>query len=200
MQIAEIILRYFEVFLKWPVIILIVAIIFFSLFKEPISDFLRRIIKAEAYGARLEASNPSEQHIETKKSFSSKPENEIEEFIRSKPKEAVKEIIRLWNGYIFERTFNVIYGTQIDLLEHLSDKGSNGEKYVNLAVFYKEFITRAKFAVVQMADYLGYLKNSGFVEFVGEGSEMSVKIMPYGIDFLSYIKTNFLSMYKNKSL
>jgi len=196
MNVAEIVLQYFKAILSWPVIVLILGAIFFKLFKEPISDFFRRLTKAEAYGARIEASNPSEQRIETKEAFPSKPENEIEKYIQSKPKEAAKEIIRLWNGYIFERTFNIIYGTQIDLLEHLSIKGSEGDKYINLVFFYNEFVKRSRPASVQMADYLKFLKDTGFIGFVGEGSELSVKIMPYGVDFLSYIKQNYPLKYK----
>lgn len=50
MGIAETILNYIKVFLSWPVIILVLGITFFKLFKDPICDFFRRLTRAEAYG------------------------------------------------------------------------------------------------------------------------------------------------------
>jgi predicted transcriptional regulator len=82
------------------------------------------------------------------------------------------------------------------LLEHLSIKGSEGDKYINLVSFYNEFVKRSSSSSVQMADYLKFLKDTGFIEFVGEGSELSVKIFPYGVDFLSYIKQIYALTYK----
>jgi len=102
--------------------------------------------------------------------------------------------------YWFERTFNIIYGTQIDLLEYLSAKGTDGDRYVNLLVFYNEFVKRSGLASTQMADYLGYLHSMRFVEYRGEGSDLIVKITPYGVNFLSYIKGQYPSTYKYKAL
>lgn len=198
MEIAEIILCYLEVLLRWPVIVLIVVLVFFKLFKNPISDFFRRIVKGEAYGIRLEASSPSEQQKEAKETISARSKSEIEAYIRDNPDLVVTEYIRLFNGYIFERAFNIIYGTQIDLLEHLSSKGDKGENYINLALFYNEYVKRTGKSIYQMADYLGFLKEFRFVQYEGEGSELRVKILPYGVDFLSYIKTQYPSMYKYK--
>lgn len=198
MSLAEIILELFRVFLSWPVMILVLGLIFFCKFKDSISDFLRRVTKVGTPSVGIEATSPSKQREKAKENPPAKPLDEIETYIKDNPKEAIDNYLRVWNGYVFERTFNLIYGTQIGLIEHLSKKGDKGDKYINLINFYNDFVGRSGYASVQMAHYLGFLKDSGYITYEGEGSELSVKIMPYGIDFLSYIKQQYPSSYKNK--
>jgi len=198
MEIAEIILRYLEVFLAWPVIILIVVVIFLKRFKDPISDFIKRLVKVEAYGGRMEASRPLEQQKEPKKDLLTKSRSEIEKNFRDNPNLVAAEYFKLLNCCVFEHTFNIIFGTQIDLLEHLSSKGDEGEKYINLAHFHNEYVRRAGTTFYQMNDYLGFLIGYNLIIYEGEGSELNVKITKYGVDFLSYIKTSYSLVYKYK--
>lgn len=199
MKIAEIILQYLQVFLGWPVIILILGIIFFKWFKEPISDFFRRLVKGEAYGVRVEASSPLEQQKEAKQIPQLQSQDEIERYIQEHPKEIIEEYIKLLRGYWFERVFNLIFGTQIRLLEYLSKKGSSGEKYINLVGFYDEYVKRSGVAIAQTGDYFRFLEDMKLIEYVGEGSELTVRINPFGVDFLSYIKTQYALVYKHKA-
>ncbi|MEK7165079.1 MAG: hypothetical protein AAB779_03975, partial [Patescibacteria group bacterium] len=166
MEMANIVLQYLEVFLGWPVVILILGLAFMQWFKKSISSFLERLIVGEAYGVRLEASSPSNQQKELKKE--DMPLQDIEKYIRDNPKEVIRDYQRIFNSYRFERAFNIIYGTQMDLLEHLSTKGDNGDKYVNLILFYNEFIKRSNLTSTHMADYLEFLKNNQFIEYVDD--------------------------------
>jgi len=193
---AEIILQYLQVILGWPVVALILGVIFLKWFKEPISDFFRRVVRGEAYGVRIEASSPSEQRKDIKETPQLQTQDQIEKYIKDNPKEVIKEYVRLLNGYWFERTFNIIYGTQMDLLEYLSIKGTKGENYINLVGFYNEFVKRSGLSSTQMADYLGFLKDMRFIEFVEEDKAWNVKITAYGVDFLSYIKGQYPSTYR----
>lgn len=198
MEKTEIILRYLQVILSWPAVFLISFLIFIKRFKEPISDFFRRIVKGEAYGVRIEASSPLEQRREAKEAPQSQSQDEIERYVGENPKEVIRVHLKLLNGIRFERAFNIIYGTQINLLEYLSTKGTEGDKYINLVGFYHEFVKRSGLASTQMADYLGFLEDMRFIEFVGEGSELSIRITPHGVDFLSYIKGQYPLMYNYK--
>ena len=196
MQTLEIILRVLEVILGWPVIILII----FLIFKDAISNFLRRLVKAEAMGASVVASTPPKQQKEVKKVLPAKSESEIEQYIKDRPSFVIEQYKILMNGFIFERAFNNIYGTQIKLLEHLSNKGETGENYINLMSFYNEYLKRLGVPSYQMTDYLNYLKESRFIKYEGKDDELNVKITSYGIDFLSYIKKYYSLMYKSKAL
>jgi len=194
MPTSEIILHYFEVFLGWPVIILIVFIIF----KGAISDFLRRLVKGEALGMRLEARKPFEQQKETRETLPAKSDAEIENYISDNPSLLIEEYKKVAKALMFERVFNVIYGTQISLLEHLSKKGSEGDKYINLVSFYNECIKLQRNSSYQRVNYFGFLKECAFIEYSGEGSDKIVKITPRGIDFLSYISANYPLGFKFK--
>lgn len=198
METAKIILQYFRVVLGWPVIILILGIIFLKWFKEPISDFFRRIVRGEAYGVRIEASNPLEQQKEAKQTSQPQSHDEIERYVKDNPTKVVEEYVKLLSKYWFERIFNLIFGTQIELLEYLSKKGNDGDKYVNLMGFYSKFVMRAGSASYQIGDYFGFLKAMRVIEYVGRGSELSVKITPFGVNFLSYIKSQYGPVYKYK--
>ena len=196
MKTSEIIFQYFQLFLGWPVIILILGIIFLKWFKEPISDFFRRLVKGEAYGVRIEASSPLGQQKEATQPPQLRTQDEIKEYVKENPERVIKEYARLLREYWFERIFNLIFGTQIELLEYLSKKGSDGDKYVNLTGFYTKFVMRAGSASYQIGDYFGFLKGMRLTEYAGEGSELSVKITPFGVDFLFYIKSQYGTAYK----
>lgn len=190
---ADIILQYIKAFLTWPVVTLIIAF----MFRSAISNFLRRLVKGEGPGGwKLEAATPSEQRREIRDIPQPKSETESEKYIRENPKAAIKEYIRTFNAYWFERAYNLIYGTQIALLEYLQTKGDRGDKYINLVTFYNDFLRRSRFTGTQMADYLGFLKDTQFIEYAGEDTDITVKITPYGVDFLSYIKIQYRISYK----
>lgn len=142
MEISRIILDYVKVILGWPVIILILVLIFIKRFYGPMCDFFRRLTKAEAYGVRVEATQQKELK-EGGDKLSIKTEDELRAYIKEKPDEVIELCLRLISSFHFEKTYNLIYGTQIDLLEHLQQQGSAGEKYINLAIYYNEFVKRS---------------------------------------------------------
>ena len=199
MQTAEIILRYLEVILTWPVAGVVLGLVAMKWFRGPVSDFLRRVVRGEAYGVRLEAANPTDQRKEAQDVPKPQSGDAIEQYIRDNPKEVIREYLRAVNGYRFERAYNLIYGTQLDLLEHLSRIGEPGEPYINLVPFYNEFVKRSNLAATQMADYLGFLRDMLFIEYIGTGTDLRARITPLGVDFLSYIKGQYPTVYKYKA-
>ncbi len=200
MKTAEIILHYLQLILSWPIVSLVLGIIFLKWFKNPISDFFRRFVRGEAYGVRIEASPPSEQRKEAKEvSYSS--QDEFEKYIEKNPKKVIEEYSELLNRYQFERHFNIIFGTQIELLEYLSTKENDGDKYINLVVFYNNFTRLVKSVStnsIKMEDYFGFLVDTHYIEFIGENRDSSIKITQQGLNFLSYIRTQYSSTYKYK--
>ena len=196
MEIAKIVLAYIQTLLSWPVISAFMLVYFLNLFKEPLSDFFRRIVKGQVYGVSLEASSPFEQRKEIKEGLKS-PED-IEKYIKENPKDVLKDYLQVFNRYWFERAYNLIYGTQIELLEHLATKGAGGENYINLFTFYDKFLTRSQSVSTQMTDYIRFPRDMKFIESVGEGNDLRIKITPYGMDFLSYIKDQYPGSYKYK--
>ena len=195
MEIARLVLEYLEVLLSWPVATAAIVFVFFRIFKEPLSDFLRRMVRGEAYGMRFEAATPSEQVKEAEQTKALPEQAPTEDWIRENPKQMLEEYQRAVNGYVFERAFNLSYGSQIALLEHLESKGDLGDKYINLLPYYNQFLQRSG-SRTQFADYVGFLKNLNFVEIDGEESDLLVRITPSGVNFLSYLRTQYPGTYQ----
>lgn len=198
MEVAQLVLEYLAVLLSWPVATAAIAFVFFKTFKGPLADFFRRMVRGEAYGVRLEAASPAEQVQEAEQIKALPEQGQIEKWIAENPKLVLEEYQRAVNGYLFERAYNLIYGTQIQLLDHLEKKGEEGEKYVNLLPYYNDFRQRSGWNT-QFADYLNFLRTSNFVEVVGDGSDVALRITPWGVDFLSYIKTQYPGTYHIKA-
>ena len=197
MEVARLVLDFVRVLVSWPVITLILGIYFLHNFKESVNDFFRRFVEGEAYGVKVKAATPSDQRKEVKDAQQFTNLNDVERHIVENPKAVIVEYQKLLNGFRWERAFNLIYGTQLKLLEYLEQKGSAGDKYVNLLPFYNEFVRRSKLSATQYADYLGFLRDSQFIELSGPDNDLVVKITPYGVDFFSYLKGQY-PFYGNK--
>lgn len=196
MEIANLALEFLRIIVSWPLAAFILGIIFITTFKKPLADFFRRMVRGQAYGVSVEAATPSKQQKEVKDAETFSAPDEVEKYVSDNPKQVIAEYQRLLNGYWFERAYNLIYGTQLALLEHLERKGSDGEKYVNLVGYHTEFVARSKLHAVQYADYLAFLANMKFVEYKGPDTDLVVCITTYGINFLSYIRQQYSTTYR----
>jgi len=200
-QIGELVLRYLGVLLTWPVVSLILGVLALRWFREPLSDFFRRMVKGEGYGVRVEAADPSQQRKEieeTKADLPPKPQDDLQLYIQENPQQFLEQYLRLYNGYWFEKAYNLIYGSQVSLLERLAERRDEGEKYINLVEFYNEFLRRSNSHATQMADYLGFLKDMNFIEYFQTDGEHKARITPFGLNFLSYIKTQYPLAYRHR--
>ena len=198
MEITNIVLQYLKIVFSWPVITFILFICFFVLFKDPISDFIHRLIKGEIGNVKLQATSPADQKKEAEEFPPIQPKNELELYVKNNPREAIETIIKISRNFRFEKTFNIIYGTQINLLTHLSTKGDSGDRYINLAFYYHDYISRSKFYSAKIEDYFGFLEAMQMIEFFGEGNNVSIRITPEGINFLSYIKKEYPTTFNYK--
>ncbi len=216
-QIAELVLRYLDVLLRWPLVIFALGLTAMLLFRRPLSDFLSRITSAGGYGIQLSATSPQSQAA-AKKPGAPELANAVEnqpqvpqqgppmvphqaiQYVQQNPAQVVEEYLRIFNAYRYERAFNQIYGTQIDLLQYLSTKGTEGDAYTNLAVFFEEFRRRAGDTKYQMPDYVRFLHTLGFIEYFGDQPNFKVRITPAGLGFLSYVRGEYPLAYDKRLL
>lgn len=190
MEIIEIILRHWA----WPIFLFVIIMIF----RKQISEFLQRLKTLKISGTVLETRIPAEQKtIEIKKSLL-KSKEEIKKSVKEKnstTESLVRKYYKLLKKYKYEKILNSIYGTQLDLLKHLSRRGTVGDKYINLRNFYDGYCRQLQMisstAPPPMIKYLEFLENSELIKYVGEGDERIVKITPLGNGFLSYIKDQY---------
>ena len=216
-QIADLVLRYLDVLLRWPLAVFALGLTGMLLFKKPISDFLSRITSAGGYGIQLSAASPQSQSA-AKKPGAPELADVVEnqpmvppqgppmvpqqaiQYVQQHPAQVVEEYLRIFNAYRYERALNQIYGTQIDMLQCLSTKGTEGEAYTNLAVFYEAFRRRAGDSKYQMPDYVRFLHTLGFIEYFEDKLNFRVRITPAGLGFLSYVRGEYPLTYDKRPL
>jgi hypothetical protein len=191
MTVAEMILRYIRVFVDWPLLTLVLVLTTLKRLHEPLAALLNRIGSLEGYGIRVSTIEPAQQRRELDAGLEPKTQDALLEFVKKNPEEVAKYHLRLANGYQFERAFNLIYGSQLELLEYLQVKADAGEKYVNLLQFFQTFLKRGGPQATQFADYLSFLRNFHFIEYVDREGDQHVRITPFGVDFLSYLHAQY---------
>lgn len=194
----ELMLGFLKVFLSWPVVTLILGLIFIFIFKGQISNLLGRVTEGDVYGMKFKASTLQDSASGTKLEPVRLSNDQIK-WISDNPDKAFEEYTKVFNFYRWERAMNFIYGTQIDLLESLSNKADLGELYVNLGYFHVEHQRRAGSTAYQMSDYLNFLVQQGFIVSEGVNSNLKIKISPDGLNFLSYIKSAYPDAWNKKS-
>lgn len=221
-EIAELVLRYLDLIFRWPVAIVMLGLTAMLLFKKPISDFLSRMTRAEGYGFKVNAASQEQRGEAVKKPDTPELANVVDQvrtpapagehqapplvpqqaiqYVQQHPAQVIEEFLRVFNGYRFERALNLLYGTQIDLLQFLASKGAQGEEYTNLTPFYEEFRRRIGQTKYQMPDYVRFLHHLGFTEYVGQAAnpQFKLRITPSGLGFLSYIRGEYPQTYALK--
>ena len=198
MEIAKIVLSYIQVLLNWPFLGACLIFIFIFIFKKRIDDFLGRIVKGKIGSISLEAS-PTIQKKSIRENKIIESKEQAINYIKDNPEEAFNIYLKTNNLYKFEKAFNNIFGTQINLLEYLTDKTDKGEKLVNLYIFYDNFTKKATSYTQTFAQYLGFLESWNFIQTITrEDNEKIVKITPHGLDLLSYIKSQYPIWYKHR--
>lgn len=174
-----------------------IGLLFIYIFKDQITNLLSRVTEGEAYGMKFKTNSPQDSAVATDTNLVI-PDTDATKWVVENPQQAIDEYNSVSNSYKWERAMNFIYGTQIDLLDHLASQANKGELYVNLIYFHAEHQKRVGNTNYQMPDYLNFLQLFGFISSEGKDSELKVKITPYGLSFLSYIKANYSDTWNRK--
>ena len=196
----------------WPIVVVIISISSFIIFRTPISGFISRVreinktgVKAMAGDSQNPPATDSSQMDELMRSFDNillkKQEDAIEEELSNKQintdPDKVKVLIRHLAAYQqyfqFEKIYSEIYGSQINMLQGLNSS-FDGNKDENLKshydfnkTLYPEFFKEYPFE-----KYINYLIQSGLVT---ENSGI-YKITQFGTNFLIYLTQTGKNTYK----
>lgn len=188
-------------FLAWP----IVVIFLFFWNRNEIKGLINRVNSGKLPGgiefnAPISQSDPKEDvPPEIKKSIKAREEElakNIDTSTSASRPELVKEIDKLVKensaiatALFFERIYQLIFGSQIQLLDQLRSLGSAGRLYEDISAYYQG--VRLKFPNLNsypLDNYISFLTNAGLIEFINTGQKRVYKIAPTGIDFLEYIE------------
>ncbi len=193
MEIAKLVLEYFRLILSWPVIVGLIVVIFFAKFQASVSDLIKRFAEGEVSGVKFKIAPLQQQEKQQSVEGSSFPSlTQQEKDIVENPKKTAEKLKELNTALRFEKIFNLIFGSQFRLLEHLETKGSAGEKYVNIVPFYNQHLASTPVPPsTTYPQFLQYLLSNNLITIEGTDTDSVVKITPAGVDFLSYIKRGY---------
>ena len=203
MSYVEIILNYLKAFLNsWPLIILITFIVY----KKQISSLLNRVYKGKFYGASFEATSTIQRKkFDNVEKFENlKKQQEAIKYCRENPKEAVNYYTsmytNLYKAFVFEKAFNVVFGTQIRLLEDLEQQEGISVEKSQLNVFYKEYLNRTNplYKRSTQQEYFAFLYYFKFIEDINKNSHNYTQISNLGKEFLIYIRKQYPLIYPVK--
>lgn len=223
----ELLLEYLKVFFSWPPIALVIAIILVTRFRGAIDDFLNRVVEGNIFGQVFKAAPPKQQQGESgitedrlalaaetqpqpnealQQNQPLPPELENDPlalaaiaYVKNNPAQTIIEYKRLLFSYNSERLFTRIYGTQIALLEYLAARPDETVSLSRLAQFHDEHQQKSGSSEYQLRDYVNFLVGYGVISVSGTEGAYAYKIAQHGVEFLSYIKANYPSVWNQRA-
>lgn len=214
-NLNEIILKYLQVILTWPVITFTILLIFIVVFKKSIGTFISALhsFKGKVAGVEFEASKILQQNKEvaTTREISlnkiAESPDELVKMVTTDRTKAFENYKSLLQELKFERIYGQIYGTQIDLLDYLNAKPDHKDNMMGLSRFYSSHVDKVKNlyrlqVTYSPYEYLQYLILMGLLKYEGhETNDVKVNLTQEGVNFLDYIKNEFPGVtYKNRIL
>jgi len=186
--------------LVWPAVALFIGLILIVCFKKPITNVIMRIKNVNAKGVGIDVVSQAVRKEEISKdhmdllvnrftTFLMPIENEIDKWISTKSIESQTEIINtlkshaaLWLlAYRYELIYNIIFGTQITLLQYINSKPL-GVTLIETEPYFSKS-TGLGLNNFSHEQYLNYLLSSELVEF----KDNKYFITTYGKGFLHYL-------------
>lgn len=116
-------------------------------------------------------------------------------YVIKNPAETIVEYRRLLFDYNCERLFNSIYGTQISLLEFLAARPTEGITLPEIAPFHSAHQAFVGHTGYQLRDFVTFLLVFGVLLAEGPPENQRYRITQYGVEFLSYIKANYPTLW-----
>lgn len=214
-------LEYLKVLFSWPPIALVIAVIFFWRFQTAINGLMGRIVEGSILGQTIKAAPPiqspelsGEEDFLSKKAAEAQLQTNVQpnvtapeplppeladdpqapaavEWVKNNPVQTVMEYKRIMLNISFERLFNLIYGTQIFLLEFLASRPNESVSLTELGKFYMQYLSMPGSVAYSQQNYMNFLVNFGVIVEAPLPNQQSYRITPHGIQFLSYIKLNY---------
>lgn len=120
-------------------------------------------------------------------------------YVQNNPVQTVIEYKRLLFNYNSERLFNLIYGTQIALLVFLASRPDEGANLAQLSQFHEAHQAQAQRTEYQLRDYVHFLASFGVIGISGTPEEQNYRITQNGVEFLSYIKAQYPSVWNQRA-
>lgn len=189
--------------LIWPIVVLIFAVFFVLVFREPIARLIDRTTQVSKKG--IQAESPREQKADTSISkvdeFLRVYDNQLllesEKFIQTHldslhPKDAterekflLRNFAALAITWSFDRIYYLIYGSQIAALHYLNDNRNSPLTTEHIHPFFDDAVNKFPnvYSSYGFEGWLGFLVTSNLVQ--RNGNDVGITIQ--GKEFLKYL-------------
>jgi hypothetical protein len=190
-------------FLTWPFVALIFAVFFSLAFWKPIARLIDRTVSVSKKG--LQASAPKEQKVESPTSkvdeflkvYDNQLITESERFIQTHldslhPKDSserekflLRNFAALTIAWAFDKTYYLIYGSQIVALHYLNDHRNVPLTTKHISPFYEEGVRTFPYLYTSdsFEGWLGFLVTTNLVQKNGDDVGITIR----GREFLKYL-------------
>ena len=199
MDVARLVLDYFEV-LVWPLVVAALVATVLFLFRRQIGDLIDRMrtLTMGPGSARFDAApQAAPERRETVEEPPDKATQLIEREAQDLEREYQTRLADLYDRFaatdfywFCERVYRTIYGSQIRLLQDLQARGAAGASFEELLPFFLQHLAAVR-QVNPVYDgrfdaYMGYLTASRLV--TQDPSALGrYRIAPHGVGFLAYL-------------
>jgi predicted transcriptional regulator len=213
-------LDYLKVVLSWPPMALVIVLVFFYRFKLAIEGLLGRVTEGEIFGQKIKAAAPSQSLessstdeyltniVESHPNADTQPIASVSEplpdeladdphaqiaieWVKNNPIQTVIEYKKLMLHLGFERAFNMMYGTQISLLEFLALRPTDSISITQLSKFHMEHLSKVMGSNYQRQNYMNFLVINDLIREAPIADQQGYSITSHGIQFLAYIKATY---------
>lgn len=211
----KLLLEYLAVFLSWPPLVFFLGCICIFTFKHEIAHFFFRLNHAEFAGASLTASDLPQRPVGktdvlTSNDNDSRAEEEtlnLEDrkrfnFIKDRPLNVLHILNKMEKELAFEKIFNSVFGTQMQLLDQLVTVVPNGISVTEEMPrhFYELHIKLIAPRKPEFNDYLTFLINSNLLQIYRSPESTAYAVTNFGRDYLDYIKRNYFAIWNQRPL
>lgn len=189
---------------SWPAVVLILGLIFLMDQHDAIEEFVGKRI---THVGRDGVTAALHQEGVALKNQQEETEHRTEEPVIQPSTEVipVQEVNYefLYNHfkdlYFFENNFNLMFGSQLRLLNILKPLGSTGMPYEDVAAYYGKVAIELWVGteIWTTEKYLGFLEERKLIEKIQHDANINIKITTGGIKFLDYIQEkNYVNFFK----
>lgn len=174
--------------LSWPPIVLIILLVAVLKFQDEIRGILKSKIEARVGNASITVYQDQGANLEIAQKESATASTAPVGANDVVPVEIYKSLLE---RYKWERIFNSIFGTQIDLLFLLANNNNQPISLPQTYKFYTDHQNRAKVTTYPLSDYLNFMIQFDLIAAHTNENHASYTITKFGMNFLSYIMENY---------
>ncbi len=186
---ADLVIEFLRIVVSWPLVILVLGLIFFHKFRENIADLIKRLAEFGFPGGGAKFTQPPAGGSPTPSL------DDVRQRVEAERDFATQTALHFGKMWWFEKIWNNIYKSQIEILEALANLPQGGSiRWQDIHDRFYLPVVRAVpgFSAYPFPQYMSFLGNTAnFVtwDLTVDPQNPPVTITTLGREFLTYMAT-----------